>query len=77
MQKREKASFPSFEWLACALVTSGGCHYIYIGTVCRGIYSLIFVGKTFERVSGRLRSSRQARARIGGVISYCPAVASL
>ncbi len=46
MQKREKAPFPSFEWLACAPVTSGGCHYIYIGTVFKGRYNLIFVGKT-------------------------------
>ncbi len=46
MQKREKAPFPSFEWLSCAPVTSGGHHYVYIGTVFKGRHNLIFVGRT-------------------------------
>jgi hypothetical protein len=46
MQKRENAPFPTFQWLSCAPVTSGGHHYIYIGTVCRGRHNLVFVGKT-------------------------------
>ncbi len=46
MQKRDKAQFPNFEWLACAPVTSGRSHYIYIGTVLNGRYNLIFIGKT-------------------------------
>lgn len=46
MQKRGNGSFPSFEWLSCAPVTSGGNHYIYIGTVSKGRHNLIFVGKT-------------------------------
>jgi hypothetical protein len=52
MQKRQNAPFPSFDWLACAPVTSGGHHYVYIGTVFNGRHNLIFVGKTskgFER----------------------------
>jgi hypothetical protein len=46
MKKRENASFPNFEWLSCAPVTSAGHHYIYIGTVSKGRHNLIFVGKT-------------------------------
>jgi len=46
MQKRQNAPFPSFEWLSCAPVTSGGHHYVYIGTVLKGRHNLIFVGKT-------------------------------
>jgi len=52
MQKRQNGPFPRFEWLSCAPVTRGGQHYVYIGTVCNGRHSLIFVGKTsngFER----------------------------
>lgn len=52
MQKRQNATFPSFQWLSCAPVTRGGHHYVYIGTVLNGRYNLIFVGKTskgFER----------------------------
>ena len=48
MQKRENAPFPMFEWLSCAPVTSGGHHYIYIGTVFKGRHNLIFVGKTSQ-----------------------------
>ena len=53
MQKRQDASFPSFEWLSCAPVTSGGNHYVYIGTIFKGRHNLMFVGKTskgFDRV---------------------------
>ncbi len=46
MQKRANAVFPSFEWLSCAPVSSGGHHYIYIGAVLRGRHNLIFVGRT-------------------------------
>jgi hypothetical protein len=47
MKKRENLSFPDFEWLSCSPVTGeGGDHYIYIGTISRGRYRLIFVGKT-------------------------------
>jgi hypothetical protein len=46
MKKRENASFPNFEWLSCAPVTSDGHHYVYIGTVLKGRHNLIFVGKT-------------------------------
>jgi hypothetical protein len=46
MQKRANGLFPSFEWLACAPVTSAGHHYVYVGTVFKGRYNLIFVGKT-------------------------------
>jgi hypothetical protein len=46
MKKRENTTFPSFEWLSCAPVTSNGNHYIYIGTVMKGRHNLIFVGKT-------------------------------
>jgi hypothetical protein len=52
MQKRPDAPFPNFDWIACAPVTSGGRHYIYIGTIFNGRHNLIFVGKTskgFER----------------------------
>jgi hypothetical protein len=52
MQKRENSSFPRFDWLSCAPVTSDGNHYVYIGTVFNGRHNLIFVGKTsqgFER----------------------------
>jgi hypothetical protein len=48
MQKRGNASFPTFEWLSCAPVTSGGNHYVYIGTISKGRHNLIFVGKTSE-----------------------------
>lgn len=48
MQKRQDASFPSFQWISCAPVTKGGHHYIYIGTVLNGRHNLIFVGKTSE-----------------------------
>ena len=48
MQKRENAPFPRFEWLSCAPVTSGGHHYVYIGTVSRGRHQLVFVGKTSQ-----------------------------
>lgn len=46
MQKRQNVSFPSFDWLSCAPVTSGGNQYVYIGTVFRGRHNLMFVGKT-------------------------------
>lgn len=48
MQKRENSIFPSFEWISCAPVTSGGNHYVYIGTILKGRHNLIFVGKTSE-----------------------------
>jgi len=46
MRKRERVSFPNFEWISCAPVTSDGHHYIYIGTVSKGRHNLVFVGKT-------------------------------
>ena len=46
IQKRHDALFPSFEWISCAPVTSGGNQYVYIGTVFRGRHNLMFVGKT-------------------------------
>jgi hypothetical protein len=48
MQKRQDALFPNFEWISCAPVTSGGNHYVYIGTIYKGRHSLIFVGKTLK-----------------------------
>lgn len=48
MQKRQDALFPSFEWISCAPVTSGGNHYVYIGTIYKGRHNLIFVGKTLK-----------------------------
>ena len=52
MQKRQNVSFPSFEWLSCAPVSSGGNQYVYIGTVFKGRHNLMFVGrnsKGFDR----------------------------
>ncbi len=46
MQGKEEAPFPRFNWLSCAPVSSGGQHYIYIGTVFNGRHRLVFVGKT-------------------------------
>ncbi len=47
MKKRQNLSFPNFEWLSCSPVSGEtGDHYIYVGAVSRGRYSLIFVGKT-------------------------------
>jgi hypothetical protein len=49
MKQRQRLSFPNFEWLSCSPVTgAGGDYYIYVGTVLRGRYSLIFVGKTCQ-----------------------------
>lgn len=48
MQKKQNTLFPHFEWLSCAPVTSGGNHYVYIGTVFNGRHNLVFVGKTSE-----------------------------
>lgn len=48
-KKTENFLFPNFDWLSCSPVTSGGGgHCIHIGTVTKGRYSLIFVGKTSE-----------------------------
>ncbi|MGA8832005.1 MAG: hypothetical protein ACLQT6_05480 [Desulfomonilaceae bacterium] len=48
-KKTENVLFPDFEWLSCSPVTSGGGgHCIHIGTISKGRYSLIFVGKTSE-----------------------------
>ncbi len=46
MRKKQDGMFPSFDWIACAPVTSGGYHYVYVGTVFNGRHNLIFVGKT-------------------------------
>ncbi|MGC8602201.1 MAG: hypothetical protein ACP5VS_00780 [Desulfomonilaceae bacterium] len=48
-KKTENFLFPNFDWLSCSPVTGGGGgHCIHIGTVSKGRYSLIFVGKTSE-----------------------------
>ena len=49
MKKRENSPFPNFEWLSCSPVTgeSGG-HYVYVGTIAKSRYSLVFVGKTLK-----------------------------
>lgn len=49
MKKRENSPFPHFEWLSCSPVTGeNGGHYVYVGTVAKSRYSLMFVGKTLE-----------------------------
>lgn len=65
MQKREKAPFPSFEWLACAPVTSGSGHYIYIGTVSKGRYNLIFVGKTSKGFQAACEVANRCARELG------------
>jgi hypothetical protein len=65
MQKRENAPFPSFEWLSCAPVTSGGNHYIYIGTVFKGRYNLIFVGKTSQGFQAACEVANRCARELG------------
>lgn len=65
MEKREEAPFPSFEWLACAPVTSGGRHYIYIGTVSKGRYNLIFVGKTSKGFQAACEVANRCARELG------------
>ena len=65
MQKRENSVFPSFEWLSCAPVTSGGNHYVYIGTILKGRHNLIFVGKTSEGFSKACEVANKCAAELG------------
>jgi len=65
MQKREKSPFPSFEWLSCAPVTSGGHHYVYIGTVFRGRYNLIFVGRTSKGFNAACQVANKCAHELG------------
>jgi len=65
MQKRENAPFPSFEWLSCAPVTSGGHHYVYIGTVFKGRHNLIFVGKTSKGFQAACEVANRCARELG------------
>ncbi len=64
-KKTENGPFPEFEWLACAPVTSGGRHYVYIGTVCRGRYNLIFVGKTSKGFQAACEVANRCAQELG------------
>jgi hypothetical protein len=65
MQKRENAPFPSFQWLACAPVTRGEHHYVYIGTVLNGRYNLIFVGKTSQGFEHACQVANRCATELG------------
>jgi hypothetical protein len=65
MQKRENAPFPGFEWLSCAPVTSGGHHYIYIGTVFKGRHNLLFVGKTSKGFQAACEVANRCARELG------------
>lgn len=46
-KKRENFRLPHFDWLSCSPVAGrNGSHYIHIGTITKGRYSLIFEGRT-------------------------------
>jgi|GEM_PF-911502 len=65
MQKRENSPFPSFQWLSCAPVTSGGNHYVYIGTVSRGRHNLVFVGKTSQGFQAACAVANECARELG------------
>lgn len=65
MQKKQDARFPNFEWLSCAPVTSGGNHYIYIGTVLNGRHNLIFVGKTSKGFDSACEVANECARELG------------
>lgn len=48
-KRHEDVRFPHFDWLSCSPVRGGnGSHYIHIGTITKGRYSLIFEGRTSQ-----------------------------
>lgn len=65
MQKKQDALFPNFEWLSCAPVTSGGQHYVYIGTVFNGRHNLIFVGKISKGFEGACEVANRCARELG------------
>lgn len=65
MQKRQNASFPRFDWLSCAPVTSAGNHYVYVGTVLNGRHNLIFVGKTSKGFKGACEVANLCARELG------------
>ena len=48
-KRQENVRFPHFGWLSCSPVRGrNGSHYIHIGTITKGRYSLIFEGRTSQ-----------------------------